>query len=660
MEVGFSNGQSKIRTIKIDLIDSHEFDIFFLQILLNNPKFILFLLNLDNNHLDKSKLLLKDLAFQLITEDNEKKGVNPFEFLSEFYKQKPYVKYTSGYIKFLENFLSLEFWERESNNLYNSIKSPQTSFIQSMFYFKSLKYDYYYNSSKYMLIPFIQIDDDNLNYKDKEINIEEYLKIFIKRNYGLNKRYFDTFPEILIIFINRSNYYYKKKILINEILNLNLIEIYFKCNYNLIGIICLNECFYKNFFNNQWYIYEKNKNIKNLKNFDEIKRKNLSFSTLIYVKSSTNYTKEIEEIFSIKSMIANEIPTPQDIHQQHTEVNSFSLIKYPGYGKVGLKNIGCTCFMNSVLQCLKNLYQMTHYFLTIDNTNKELTTIYKDLLINLCKNNIRYFSPKKIKFVLGKKDSEFLDYTPNDSKEFLMLLFECLGIENPLEYEEGIFQSKKEDKEKFQKAISKIKFSHLSFLFNFALKKSMKCLKCQTNSENFQFYHILDLPIITENGLPINSLFEAIKYLEKEKNIKCKCGYNIKSKTIIYTLPEIFIIHLQRSNLFEHSEHYVDFPHELSFSDDILRELNIFYRNNHYELIGVINHYGSQDGGHNFSYCKNFFDNEWYEYNDEEVIPINKSYICTRHGFLLFYQLNNNSCEKNKKIKTIVQIVSKN
>ena len=73
-----------------------------------------------------------------------------------------------------------------------------------------------------------------------------------------------------------------------------------------------------------------------------------------------------------------------------------------------------------------------------------------------------------------------------------------------------------------------------------------------------------------------------------------------------------------------------------------------------------INHYGSQYGGHNFSYCKNFFDDKWYEYNDEDVIDIKESYICTKHGFLLFYQLKNNTEEKYEKIKEIIEIVEEN
>jgi ubiquitin C-terminal hydrolase len=44
--------------------------------------------------------------------------------------------------------------------------------------------------------------------------------------------------------------------------------------------------------------------------------------------------------------------------------------------------------------------------------------------------------------------------------------------------------------------------------------------------------------------------------------------------------------------------------------------------NSIYELRGFIKHSGNENSGHNFAFCKNMFDDKWYEYNDSCCIPI--------------------------------------
>lgn len=633
---------NEIQINKSEIKEENKFEIFFLTILFNNPKFTFFLLkenspNFDNSN--KFRLIFKDIAQKLINESESKKDANPFDFILKLYK--PYHYFPNF---FLHNILAINLGSLQIQLIIKSI------IVIELFSYYNQQY----------IIPFFTIYDyyfDRSNY-----SIEKCLKKSLEFQYS-NKLNIKTYPEILHIFINRV---YNTKIPLKETLDFKQVNSYYNGKYYLIGIICKDECFYKNFFDDAWYNYKKNKENIKLKVSDNFINKDLLFDLLIYKKEGINYSKEISELTEEKKNFENPHITGQinsfnqkagqyEINQANRSIKNIS---YSNYGKVGLKNIGSTCFMNSVLQCVKNLYQLSYYFLSKEGNKEEVTKIYTNLLINLCQKNGGSVSPKELKIAIGKKDDDFLDYSPNDSKEFLMLFFNCLGSENPVAYKNEKFLPKNEDKEKFERAIKKESFSEISLLYNFALKTTVSCYACKRSSKSFQFYNILDLPIISEYGSPIESLTEAIENFEKEKKNNCSCGRGyMTSKTVIYTLPEIFIIHLQRSNLRGHSKHFVNFKNEISFDEKILSELNPKYKDYNYELVGVINHHGSQNGGHNFSYCKNFFDNNWYEYNDDLVTSIKKDYICTSYGFLLFYQLKNHDKEKSFKIEKIVEII---
>ncbi|ELP91998.1 hypothetical protein EIN_387120 [Entamoeba invadens IP1] len=55
-----------------------------------------------------------------------------------------------------------------------------------------------------------------------------------------------------------------------------------------------------------------------------------------------------------------------------------------------------------------------------------------------------------------------------------------------------------------------------------------------------------------------------------------------------------------------------------------------------YTLTSVVNHRGSLNGGHYYTYskCGEF----WYIFNDDVVTKINENHVVSNYAFLLFYE----------------------
>ena len=125
---------------------------------------------------------------------------------------------------------------------------------------------------------------------------------------------------------------------------------------------------------------------------------------------------------------------------------------------------------------------------------------------------------------------------------------------------------------------------------------------------------------------------------------KCKQETEANKKIEIYHVPKILIIHLKRFNNNKKINTFIEYPiKDLYINDYIHSSDNI----SKYDLFGVINHFGSLEYGHYTSYCLNYHDNIWYEYNDRIVNKIpkekEKDIIVNKNGYILFYRSKDNA-----------------
>lgn len=99
---------------------------------------------------------------------------------------------------------------------------------------------------------------------------------------------------------------------------------------------------------------------------------------------------------------------------------------------------------------------------------------------------------------------------------------------------------------------------------------------------------------------------------------RCKEHRRASKKFELWKTPDILIMHLKRfsSGTYRRDklDVLVDFPLEdLDLTSKVLE--NEEGKSMIYDLFAVDDHWGGLGGGHYTAFAKNFFNNEWYEYN---------------------------------------------
>ena len=127
--------------------------------------------------------------------------------------------------------------------------------------------------------------------------------------------------------------------------------------------------------------------------------------------------------------LKNENLCSQTIEQSFRKFNNKEL--NPNFGrKIGLDNVGATCYMNATLQCFINVPSLTKYLLKNKNFQKitqesylfELTSAYCNLLYHIfCDEYVtKSYEPQEFKNVISGKNPLFQGVNANDSKDLVI------------------------------------------------------------------------------------------------------------------------------------------------------------------------------------------------------------------------------------------------
>ncbi len=278
--------------------------------------------------------------------------------------------------------------------------------------------------------------------------------------------------------------------------------------------------------------------------------------------------------------------------------------KYVTNGISGLKNLGNSCYLNSILQCLAHIDVFNTWLIEdlykqrLENNlsilkHESVVLKLSELFKHLWRNHAE-ISPRSIKTIMGNICDTFKNNEQQDSHEFLNVLLDTIHDEvcgkvtmefknvpedvskfmNFMDYYEKI-QHTPEDKENLDNNLKTYKticpnvvtiynaykywegyvirsHSMITNLFTGLYYSSVICDECSNVTDTFEPFTILTLPI-KERGVTTleESLCEFVKEetLVGDNKFYCsKCGHNVNAhkKMYIWEPPPVLIVQLKR------------------------------------------------------------------------------------------------------------------
>ena len=195
-------------------------------------------------------------------------------------------------------------------------------------------------------------------------------------------------------------------------------------------------------------------------------------------------------------------------------------------GTIGLVNLGNTCYMNSALQCVRSIEELSMYFLAekykeeLNTSNPlghkgEIAKTYSAFVHSIYGESAGAFTPRTLKSTIGRCQPLFSGYGQQDSQEFLSFLLDAIHedlnrihkkpyIENPESDDKTV-----NDEEAVKALGEKFRANHHARndsvamdLFSGFYKNTMVCPICEKVSITFDPYSLLTLQ------LPIQSSWQ--------------------------------------------------------------------------------------------------------------------------------------------------------
>ncbi|KAK5605802.1 hypothetical protein CRENBAI_005625 [Crenichthys baileyi] len=336
-----------------------------------------------------------------------------------------------------------------------------------------------------------------------------------------------------------------------------------------------------------------------------------------------------------------------------------------GSGRVGLRNIGNTCFLNAVVQCLSHTRVLRNYCLLksykhekFSKEEAKLMDTFSQVLSGLwdVRDEDNVVNPRQFYSIFKEAVPYFSGYSQQDAQEFLRFLLDKLHTEiNRRPY---VKRTGKDPEQTISEEANAMWKKHLERddsiivdLFSGQLRSSLHCSVCSHYSNTFDVFCDLSLPIPKKSSRGEVSLQECLDLFSQEEKLdkenspmceRCNRRTECSKRLSIQRFPQVIVIHLNRFTTsrwsISKSTVSVSFP---------LKNLDlgpygpVDSGSVLYDLYAICNHAGTVNMGHYTACCLD--ENGWCFYNDSSVTQLTENQIQTNQAYVLFYQRSNST-----------------
>lgn len=331
----------------------------------------------------------------------------------------------------------------------------------------------------------------------------------------------------------------------------------------------------------------------------------------------------------------------------------------------GLRNVGNTCYMNSILQCLSSTKALKEYVMSKShlkdiNQDGKLINAFSSLISKMWLQSSGPVDVSAFKDVFQRLAPQFAGYDQHDAQEFLRFLVDKLHADvnrvhtRPKSLPE--INDKLSDNSQASEHWKRYLMSENSYildLFGGQLKSTLECLVCGNKSVTFEIFWDLSLPLPSScmsysSSVSIGDILcnftqkEILDNREKPRCSHCKIEQRMSKSYSFQKLPKYLVLHLKRfqtTSSYRKLSTVVQFPLTgLDMSPFLAKSVS---SSRLYNLYAVSNHVGTPFTGHYTANCKHPHGADWYTCNDATVSRISTPVmpkVVNADAYILFYE----------------------